>query len=298
MSLAPSEKEVYLDKALQKSAYYSNLMLCTWLLDQGANINFVGGEFGGPLPAAVSYLAVGDAATQNNRSLILAMFLKRGANVNLSDPKRAWPSPLMAAMKSHYHKATSLLLAAGADVNWYGGKLYSPVQCAARHSTAALGLILDKGVDFSVVGEKYGTALHAAAYAHDLERLKLLLERGADATIIAGKYGSCIQAAAKKHSQCSTFLTERQSVEAMELLLEHGASVTAMGGSCGSALHHAAKQGNLEAVKWLIAHGADPITEGGQFRSALQVALAEKQYAVISFLGKYLSDLAPGSRQG
>jgi ankyrin repeat protein len=80
----------------------------------------------------------------------------------------------------------------------------------------------------------------------------------------------------------------------MELLLEHGASVTVVGGNCGSALHHAAKMGNLEAVKWLIAHGADPRAEGGQFGSPLKAAVAKKQCALISFLGKYLSDTSRG----
>jgi ankyrin repeat protein len=231
LDLTPSEREVYLDKTLQKSASYFNLMLCTWLLDQGANVNFAGGEFGSPLQAALSCLTMGDATTQNNRSLIITMFLKRGANVNVSDPKRDWPNPLMAAMNSYNQKAILMLLDAGADVNCYGGKLHSPVQCAARHSTAALRLILDKGVDVNVIRGKYGTALHAAAYAHNVDRLKILLERGADVSIIAGKYSSCIQAAAKKLSRGSDgFLAERQSVEAMELLLEHGASVTVVGG--------------------------------------------------------------------
>jgi ankyrin repeat protein len=71
-----------------------------------------------------------------------------------------------------------------------------------------------------------------------------------------------------------------------------------VGGKCGSALHHAAKTGNLEAVEWLIAHGADRRAGGGPFGSVLNAAVAKKQYAVISFLGKYLSDHAPGSGQG
>jgi hypothetical protein len=70
------------------------------------------------------------------------------------------------------------------------------------------------------------------------------------------------------------------------------------GGKCGSALYHAAKTGNLEAVKWLIAYSADPRAGRGSFESVLNAAVAKKQYAVISFLGKYLSDHAPGSRQG
>ncbi|KAN0110775.1 Ankyrin repeat-containing domain protein [Hyaloscypha variabilis] len=201
----------------------------------------------------------------------------------------------MAAMDSFNRKVVLMLLEAGADVNSYGGKLHSPVKCAARHSTAALMIILNKGADLNVVGGKYGTALHAAAYAHNTKRLKLLLDRGVDASIIAGKYNSCIQAAAKTNPRGSgDFLSERQSVEAMELLLEHGASVTTVGGKCGSALQLAAKTGNLEAVKWLIAYGADPRVDGGvNFGSALETAMAKKQHAMISFLGKYLSDHRP-----
>ncbi len=53
----------------------------------------------------------------------------------------------MAAMDSYNPKATLMLLDAGAEANSYGGELHYPVQCAARHSTAALRIILNKGAD-------------------------------------------------------------------------------------------------------------------------------------------------------
>jgi hypothetical protein len=101
LDISQSEREVYLDKALQKAATHSNFTLCTWLLEQGANVNFAGGEFGSPLQAAVSYQTLSHPATQNNRSLIISMLLKYGVNMNVIDPERAWPSPLMAAMNSY-----------------------------------------------------------------------------------------------------------------------------------------------------------------------------------------------------
>jgi hypothetical protein len=42
--------------------------------------------------------------------------------------------------------------------------------------------------------------------------------------------------------------------------------------------------------EWLIAHGADLRVKGGQFGTALKAAVAKKQYAVILFLEKYLSE--------
>src|SRR5207248_1008544 len=82
LDMTAAERERYLDRALQAAAHYANLNICKWLLDHGANINFVGGQYGSPLQAALSNQQILNAyiyASQaNNCLLVLNMFLERG----------------------------------------------------------------------------------------------------------------------------------------------------------------------------------------------------------------------------
>jgi len=289
--ILPAEKMKYLDICLQRAAFSTKLSLCSWLLDQGADLNYAGGEFGSPLQAALSGEWVSTAAIINDRHLIIEMFLRRGAKVNNPDPDGKFPSALQAAAatigKGQYKTATRLL-DAGADVNICGGKYHSPLQSAARFRPALLERLLQSGADINAVGGNFGSALHAAAYAHDLKSTKLLINHGADVNIIAGKYGSVIQAAAKGNSDSEVgFTSERESVKIIKLLHEHGASLTVQGGKYCTALQMAAKSGNLQAVKWLLANGADLNVEGGMYGSAYKAAVKKSQYAVISYLEQH-----------
>jgi ankyrin repeat protein len=287
--MTTTEREMYLDRALQNAAYYANLNICKWLLDHGANLNFVGGEYGGPLQAALSNGQIslyGDQA--NNSLLILNMFLARGANVNNVGQSSEYRSALVMAVEKRAAKIAQIVLNAGADPNIGGGDLYSPLQAAARYNQSMLKPLLAAGADVSTMGGRFGTALHAAAYAHDCESIELLLRHGADVNIIAGKYGSVIQAAAKRDSVSTGGWTAgRESVRAIQLLHDHGASITVEAGKYCTALQMAAKSGNLAAVKWLLTHGADPRVKGGRFGTALKGALKKERWAVVSYLEQH-----------
>ncbi|KAI9772775.1 MAG: hypothetical protein M1839_002320 [Geoglossum umbratile] len=289
LDMTVAERERYLDRALQNAAHYANLNICKWLLDHGANLNFVGGEHGSPLLAALSNPQVSIYGSQANDSLlILNMFLERGANINGVGQSSEFRSPLIMAIENRAAKYSQILLSAGADPNIGGGDLHSPLQAAARHRQSMVRPLLAAGADVSAVGGRLGTALHAAAYAHDCESIELLLQHGADVNIIAGKYGSTIQAAAKRNSVSSGHWTaSRQSVHAMQALYDHGALVTVEAGKYCTALQMAAKSGNLEAVKWLLGHGADPHIKGGEFGTALKGALKKERWAVISYLEQH-----------
>jgi ankyrin repeat protein len=273
LELSPAERQKYLDRSLQKAAYFTDLNLCSWLLEQGADSNYSPGEYGCPLKAA----------DINNRLLIINLLLRHGASPNTS--------ALHTALIDGQSKSAKALLDAGADVNICGGEVHSPLQAAARYTPKLLPRLLASGADVNAVGGIYGTALHVAAYTHDIESIKLLLSHGAEVTIIAGKYSSVIQAAAREDDVANgTFTLERQSVEATELLYEHGASATVQGGKYGSALQMAAKSRNLLTLKWLLAHGADPHAEGGKYGIALKAAVKKERYAVISYLSSIMED--------
>lgn len=282
-----AEREKYLDRSLQMAAYNANLNLCTWLLGQGANLNYIGGEYGSPLQASVSNDQLSSASEVNNRRLIIEMFLSRGANVNYPAPSEEFPSALQLAI-GRAPKSAMVFIDAGAEINVCGGMLHSPLQTAARYNPSLLVHLLALGANVNVVGGTYGSPLHAAAYAHNVDSIKILIEHGADVNLVEGKYGSVIQAAAKENSVSSgTFTAEWESVQTMKVLNEYGASVTSQGGKYCTALQMAAKSGNLAAVKWLVAHGADPYVEGGKYGTALKAAVKKEKYAIISYLKQH-----------
>jgi ankyrin repeat protein len=279
------ELEMYRDRCLQEAAYSTKLRLCSWLLEQGANINCSSKKRGSPLQAAVSDDQVYAAAGSNNRRLVIDMLLSRRANVNAPGPKG---SALQIALSNRDSKSANTFLDAGADINMFGGELHSPLQAEARHTQKLLPRLLSMGVDVNAVGGRYGTALHAAAYTHDLGSISLLISYGADIQTQAGKYGDVLQAASKENAVCNGgFISERDSVQALKLLHAHGASTTAQGGKYESALQMAAKSGNLEAVKWLLANGADPWVQGGKYGSAMKAAVKKERWGVISYLEQH-----------
>jgi ankyrin repeat protein len=291
------DRRRYLDQALQSAAYWTILEMCVWLLDQGADPNYRGGRWGCPLTAAIANDQIYDGAGINNRRLIINLLLQRGADVNPgtihAGPERdpdvkgdTFPTPLAAALGNRSKSTANRILEAGADPNIPGGELHLPLQTAARFCPAMVEPLLTAGAEVNAVGGAvYGTALHAAAYAHDVDGIKLLLAHGADATVTAGKYGSVLQAAAKRETVSSGSWSGRRSVPAMKLLVAAGADVHARCGKYGSVLQMAAKSGNLKAVQWLVEEmGVDVNVKGGRFGSVRTAAVVKGRWSVVSYL--------------
>jgi len=215
--------------------------------------------------------------------------LQRGADVNLGTMKvgpdknsdiksNTFPTPLIASLTVRSYLRSKRIFEAGADPNTPGGELYFPLQAAARFCPAMLELLL-------AVGGRYGTALHAAAYAHNVDSIKLLLAHGADPTIVAGKYGSVLQAAAKRDTVSSSSWSGRESVPAMKALVAGGADVHVRCGKYGSVVQMAAKSGNLLAMWWLVEEmGVDVQVKGGWFGSVRAAAVIKGRWGVVSYL--------------
>jgi ankyrin repeat protein len=307
--MTAAQREDYLDRSLQAAAYEANDILCAWLLEQGGNLNYSGGEYGSPIQAAVSNPQLYDEAryeivlscgidgnmtrSSNNRLLILKTFLDKGATMPSPESIEEFGSPLSVAIGNQNFTAAQALLASRefSDVNVSGGKLHAPLQAAARWIPDIVERLLSLGADVRSTGGTYGTALHAAAYAHDYENVALLIARGADAAAVAGKYGGTLQAAAKENSVVSSGMASGlASVRVMELLREHGAQVNAVGGKYHSALQMASKSGNFEGFRWLMEKGADPRAEGGKFGTVVKAATRKDKvrYSIVSYLEQHV----------
>ncbi|KAM0518919.1 hypothetical protein ACHAPE_003909 [Trichoderma viride] len=119
-----------------------------WLLDHGADINIMGGEYGFPLQAACAYTPR----------------LSTVRDINMISSK------------------TRLLLeeCPNIDVNAQGGRFGSALQAAAfSGQTKSVKLLLDKKVNVNAAGGFYGCALNAAIISGYWNIVEILLEAGA-----------------------------------------------------------------------------------------------------------------------
>ncbi|PNP43604.1 hypothetical protein TGAMA5MH_04576 [Trichoderma gamsii] len=119
-----------------------------WLLDHGADINIMGGQFAFPLQAACSYKPWLDTVTDIN----------------------------MCSMK------TMLLLeeCPNIDVNAQGGRFGSALQAAAFFGqTKSVKRLLDRKANVNAAGGFYGSALNAAIISGYWNIVEILLEAGA-----------------------------------------------------------------------------------------------------------------------
>ena len=253
-----------LDKGLVELALKGKVKDMKFLLDNGADVNAQGGEYGNALQAAVS----------NGHIEAVRLLLDKGADVNAQGG--CYGNALQAAAERVNIEAMKLLLDKGADVNAQGGEYGNPLQAAAsRGHTEAVRLLLDKGADVNAQGGKYGNALQAAAWRGNIGAVRLLLDKGADVYPQGGEYGNALQAAAWGAGG---------DIESVGLLLDKGADVNAQGGKYGNALQAAASEGNIESVELLLDKGADIYAQGGEYGNALQAAASWGAIETMRFL--------------
>ena len=218
------------------------------LLDRGADINAVNGEYGTALTSAV--------ISQNMDSMLL--LIDRGADVNIVVGGQ-YGTALTAAVLEGSMDALSLLLDRGADLNMVVGKYGTALTTAIIHGKMCSALLLlGRGADVNVVvGGKYGTTLVAAVLKRSTENIPLLLDRGADINALGGEYGSALGAAA---------FGQRRDV--ISLLLDRGADVNLVVGTLGTVLGQAIYTGSTDTALLLLEYGADIMHVGGSYSAA------------------------------
>ncbi|KAK1242542.1 hypothetical protein MKX08_005354 [Trichoderma sp. CBMAI-0020] len=261
-----------------------SLPIVQFLVDNGADVNVVGGHYGTPLQASVQY----------HNMKFIEWLLANKADVNLQGGY--YGNALQVACDIRNLELVQLLLAHGADVNAQGGFYGNALQAAcdgrARGSTAIVRLLLERGADVNAVGGLYGTALQVAAYTYstasdedDMGVIRLLLEHGADVHIQAGKYGNALNAAAVS--------SKLDNLKVLQLLLEHGADVNQVSDQFGAALHNAfemqrkgcSSSGPKECagrIRFLLENGADINLPGGKYGLPLQSACAIEGFQLIA----------------
>ncbi|KAF7358657.1 hypothetical protein MSAN_01204500 [Mycena sanguinolenta] len=113
--------------ALQAASFVGDLKIVQLLVKSGADVNFAGGQYGSALQAAAFA----------GHLKIIQLLLKQGADVNVQGGR--YGSALQAASLAGHLDIVALLLECGADVNIEGGQCGSALQAASSVSTVKLG---------------------------------------------------------------------------------------------------------------------------------------------------------------
>lgn len=246
--------------------YYSSLLglvdATRWLLESGAQVNSIGGEYGYPLQAAVL----------SRNQTVVRLLLQSGADVNFRGGH--FETALQAGAWLGSLEMVQLLLESGADVNPGGGEYGSALVAASagpdttwnRNRTALVRLLLASGADANAEVWYYGNALQAAARAGREEIVRLLLDSGADILARGGIYGSCLPAASRAGN-----------VQVVRLLLNLGAEI-------GNGLQAAAWGGHDTVVQLLLENGADIDENDGDYGTALDAAKSQGHERVVELI--------------
>ncbi|KAL7932058.1 ankyrin repeat-containing domain protein [Trichoderma chlorosporum] len=242
------------------------------LLDRGADVNVQGDQFGTAL----------SGACRRGHSELVQLLLRHGADIHLQDCA-AWH----AAARSCIADVLRLLLDRGMDVNHVHGE----------HGTA-LHVIMGKHGDamMRIYGKGVAKSNQDGDGSHNWRRsLGLLLQSGIDASIVNERLGSALHVAcATKHDErhvkprreCSGCSNVNYASEKTQYLVQQNPDidVDARGGVFGSALQAAAYSGQTLSVRLLLGRKADVNMRGGRYRSALNGAIVSGYWDIVEVL--------------
>lgn len=225
----------------------SNPAVAKLLIDAGANINAIGGEYGTALQEA-SYMG---------RDEVVDLLLNMRADVNIVSGSNG--TALQAALVRKHDGIVDRLLKAGSNLNLQGGKYGTALQaaCATGQERRVRDLIAG-GADVNLHGGRYGTALHAAVINRHDDIVEILLASGADIEAHCGQLGTALHAASVNGYE-----------EIVKRLIAAGADVNSQG-ECGTPLQVAIGGGYHKTALQLLEAGADFSPGGGLYDNPLQ----------------------------
>jgi Ankyrin repeats (3 copies) len=137
------------------------------LLEQGADINTVGGHHG---------TAFQVAALEGYMEIVW-LLLEHGADINAVGGH--YGTALQAAVVGDHTDIVQLMIEHGADINAVGGYYGTVLQAAvSTGNTDIVQLLFEQGANINAVEGDYGTGLQVAASRGNTDIVRLLLEQG------------------------------------------------------------------------------------------------------------------------
>jgi ankyrin repeat protein len=248
------------DTPLSMAAVQGHCEAVNMLLDNEADVNAQGGEYGNAL----------QAASDGGHEAVVKMLLDKGAYVDTLGGE--YSSELQVASGGGHKRVVEMLLNAGAYVNaqsgYYGTALYA---ASLGGHEQVVKMLLDTSADVDAPGEEGRSALFIASEGGHKQVVKLLLDAGAN-------FGKLDQGGALSAASLSGH------VQVVKLFLDAYASadINDIGGD--DALYMAALEGHEEVVALLLDAGADVNVRVGIHGNALQAALSRGHEQIVKLL--------------
>lgn len=248
---------------LMYAAEKNKIEIVKYLLQNGANVNYVNKNFGTAL-----HYASGTADRD-----VISLLLNSGLKVNT--PAKNTKTPLMIASEGGNFNIVEYLIQQGANINDLDEFNESALTYAVNDGNIKIiRLLVKKGADLNILDED-GTPLLHKAVLTDSSVVQELIRLGIDPDV--------------KNADGFTALDEAISddeVDSVRVLLEGGADLNVIpnDGLGYSLLIDAANKGNDEIVSLLIKHGAkvNYISPGGY--TALSKAVSKQSVPTIRAL--------------
>ena len=271
-------KALYTDhypNPLQYAALHGLTSTINHLINKGAEVNQLGGEFSSPLTAAAA----------RGYTEVVSQLLEQGAEVNLVDYNRNWGNALHAAASMGHEEVLNMLLDHDADVNLEGGFLRYAIVAASLdrgigdrelQSFRMVENLLQAGAWIDVSNHEGVGPLHLAARNGATRLVGLLLEAGADVNARTMNGGTPLHYAAASENQDINHV--------IYTLLEHGGDLKREDVSMRSPLHVACKYGQESAARELLEWGADIDAIDVHGRTALHYVSAMGHQAIAKHL--------------
>ncbi|EQB58404.1 hypothetical protein CGLO_01352 [Colletotrichum gloeosporioides Cg-14] len=250
------------------SEEHFNTKLVGLLIENGADVHVQGGKFGSAWHAAAAQ--IGSSVHSS-----LRMLLDHGVDVN-DNRGRLHGTALQAAIELFRNPRWAIsrvrfLIDHGANINAGGGPYGFPLQSAFMESCRKRSKLSPSkvpfylltncpGIDVSMKGGKFGTALQAAAYNGYIDVIREMLGNGSYYDFDSNDNGAGQGAKAKL--------------------------VNIRGGEYGSALDAAVCGGEEDVAEYLISYGADADARGGKYGSALNAAVVKGYWDLVEILLK------------
>jgi ankyrin repeat protein len=169
-----------LGTALHAASHNPGRKIVELLIDAGADVNKLAGEYGTALQAAIMGEDVDDLSALE----VVRILIRAGANVNLVGGE--YGTVLQAAAYWNWPKIVEELIDAGADVNLVGGEYGTALRAAvllwdydAENRIDIVQMLIRAGADVNLKGGKDTTPLEEALAWDHSEIAQILLDAGA-----------------------------------------------------------------------------------------------------------------------
>lgn len=273
--LSASNEEV--GPALNHAAYLGLVNVARDLIDQGADINSMGGPHGPPLS---------EAARRDHPELV-RILIDAGADVNIQDGKNG--TVLQVAAYFDCTRVVPLLIAAGADLDDSLGTYGTAIQAAAFWgNVAVVETLLRAGANVNAHNKILTSPLTAASSSGHARLARILIDAGADPNIESHVGRTALQEAC---------FNNHKSI--LKMLLDARADPNVKTYKYGTALHVASRGGAIELVRMLLDAGADVNLPASRARGTALTMACESGHAgiidMLSYAGPDINEISTGA---